>query len=761
MAGHTADERGGAGLLAECLGALPAEVIARIDELAGEWGVSNGALHLAAQAKVAAMVTGFDFAERVAAQRTWSDLARWAGTGSGQENVRQAWRAALGQQAVSRDRVAGYLVTALDLLAGEPYALHDSGRVLSPSDREYLLESLAGPERELPDRRFHELFEAGARRHPGAVAAVQENRTWTYDQLNCQANMIAWSLRGQGLDTEDVVAVVTERDLEWLAAVLAVFKVGGCYLPIEPRLPARRIAVMLAKSDARWVLAGPGVPHLADALAASPGIRSSLIRDILACGGPDHNLGVPVSASHRAYIYFTSGSTGDPKGAVCEHGGFLNHLLAKIEDLEMAPGTVVAQTAPQGFDISLWQLVAALLIGGRTHIFGQDMLLDVREFLNALAAGRVEVAQFVPSYLELILSAAAAHEVALPRLRYVCATGEALKKELAERWFAAFPDVRLVNAYGLTETSDDTNHEVMTRPPDWSSVPIGCPVRNVRVYVVDEAMALVPPGAPGEIVMSGVCVGRGYVNDPAQTSAAFGLDPYRPGERLYRSGDIGRWLPGGTLEYLGRRDSQVKIRGRRIEIGEIENRLLRVTGVRDGAVVVTGQAGEPYLAGFYTSETALTPEKALAELAATLPSYMVPQHLYHRAGLPLTENGKIDKKALSREAAEASRGTGHDMQAPATTTERRVVALWARELAIPVERIGRDSRFAALGGTSLSAIRLAITLGKAVTAEELQGAASVADLAALLDQRAVTLADEAAGHLPSAARKGPLDVSGS
>src|SRR5439155_13672798 len=212
-----------------------------------------------------------------------------------------------------------------------------------------------------------------------------------------------------------------------------------------------------------------------------------------------------------------------------------------------------------------------------------------------------------------------------------------------------YPAIALVNAYGLTETSDDTNHEVMREVPAQDRVPLGRPVNNVSVYVVDEHLEPVPLGAPGEIVFSGVCVGRGYVNDEARTKAAFLADPHRPGQRLYRSGDFGRWLPGGKLEFLGRRDSQVKIRGFRIEIGEIENAMLGVPGIRDAAVVVTGEDPDRYLVAFYTAPEPLTDLSAL--LAGRLPEYMVPSALHRLDRLPLTGNGKIDRAALGRRAA--------------------------------------------------------------------------------------------------------------
>src|SRR5207245_2586674 len=248
--------------------------------------------------------------------------------------------------------------------------------------------------------------------------------------------------------------------------------------------------------------------------------------------------------------------------------GMLNHVFAKIDDLGVGEGDVVAQTAPQCFDISLWQLVAALLVGGRTLIVEQETILDAKRFIDKIVEGRVAVVQVVPSYLEVLLSYLEQHPRELPDLRCVSATGEALKKEVTERWFAAQPGIKLVNAYGLTETSDDTNHEVMDCVHRRERVPLGRPVNNAHVYVVDEHLSPVPLGAPGEIVFSGVCVGRGYVNDPERTRGAFLADPHREGHRLYRNDGYGRWLPEGKLEFLGRRDTQVKINGFRIEIGE-------------------------------------------------------------------------------------------------------------------------------------------------------------------------------------------------
>ncbi|MFF5403496.1 amino acid adenylation domain-containing protein [Streptomyces misionensis] len=634
--------------------------------------------------------------------------------------------------AAAAARIGGYHLTALGLLATDPDADHDAGSLLSADEVREQLEGLAGPHRPLPDARAHELFEQRVRAHPGAVAAVQGEREWTYDELNRRANRLARALLDRGLGREDVVAVVMERDLDWLAATLAVFKAGGAYLPIEPHFPAGRIAATLSRAGCRLVLTESGsTGTLDEALASVPGARRLLVTEAYAEPHAEDDPRVPVDSGQLAYIYFTSGSTGEPKGAMCEHAGLLNHLFAKIDDLGIGEGSVVAQTAPQCFDISLWQLVSALLVGGRTLLVPQDVITDVERFVDTLADGRVAVAQLVPSYLEVVVSYLEQHPRELPRLRCVSVTGEALKRELVQRWFAIQPGIRLLNAYGLTETSDDTNHEVLDRVPE--RVLLGRAVNNVRVLVVDERLRLVPLGAPGLIAFSGVCVGRGYVNDPERTREAYRTDPYRPGERLYLGGDWGRWHPDGKLEFLGRRDNQVKIRGFRIEIGEIENALLRVAGVRDAAVVVTERAGgSRHLIAFCAG--APRPAEELREaLGAVLPAYMVPSGYHWQDALPLTANGKIDRKALTALAQRAAPAVAEAVQAPLGAAERRLTAAWAKVLGVPAEQVGRTDHFFESGGTSLTAVKLSIALERAVSLKDITRTPVLAELAALLD----------------------------
>jgi non-ribosomal peptide synthetase component F len=302
-------------------------------------------------------------------------------------------------------RIAGYHLTALALIAADPDAEHARQSLLSAEERRFQLDGLAGPRRELPDRRFHELFEQRVAAHPDGVAAVHGETQWTYRELNARANRLGRALLKRGLRREGVVAVVTERNLDWMVAVLAIFKAGGVYLPIEPHFPADRIATTLSRAECGLVLTEPGSTTTLDqALASLSGVRTLSVDAAYQEDHTDGDLGIDVAADQLAYIYFTSGSTGAPKGAMCEHAGMLNHLYAKIDDLEIGEGQVVAQTAPQCFDISLWQLISALLVGGQTLLVEQEVILDVQRFVDKIVDSRVAVLQIVPSYLEVVLS---------------------------------------------------------------------------------------------------------------------------------------------------------------------------------------------------------------------------------------------------------------------------------------------------------------------------------------------------------------------
>jgi amino acid adenylation domain-containing protein len=634
------------------------------------------------------------------------------------------------------ERVAGYHRAALQAMAADPDQRHDDAELLDPRERRHLLEDMNGERKPLPGPLFVELFEEQVARRADEIAASHADTDWSYAELNRRANQIARWLRAGGLRDEDVVAVVMERNLDWLAATLGVLKAGGVYLPVRPDFPAERVATQLRRSRCRFAVTEPGSERtLREAYQHLDEPGAALLVADAYLGSDPGNLGLTVRPDQLAYIYFTSGSTGAPKGAMCEHAGMLNHLYMKVEDLQLSTGDTVTQTASQCFDISLWQLLAPLLVGGRTMIIDVADQLDVTRFLDRVDNGGIEVIQIVPAYLDVMLSHLERDRRRLGDLRAVSVTGEALKRVLIARWFALYPDIVMVNAYGATEVSDDTMHAVLTGLPEreLAIVPVGRTLRNVNTYIVDERLRLVPLGAPGEIVFSGVCVGRGYINDPQRSAHAFTTDPYRPGERLYRTGDFGRWVPEGTIEFLGRRDEQVKIRGYRIEIGEIESRLLRMPGVREAAVVITGESDQTkQLVAFYTGGAGIQPADLHDFLAAALPEYMLPSYFHRLEALPLNENGKVNKKELIGSAATLGRDAAAYVP-PGTPTERRLATAWAEVLNILVGRIGRDDDFFRLGGTSLAAVRLVVKLDRQVSLRQLVAHPRLADLAASLD----------------------------
>ncbi|MER5570668.1 amino acid adenylation domain-containing protein [Streptomyces goshikiensis] len=576
--------------------------------------------------------------------------------------------------------------------------------------------------RSLPDRRAHELFEECARNTPSAVAAVHRDIRWTYAELDAAADRVAGALLAVGLDPEGVVAVISQRSLDWLAAILGIFKAGGVYLPVDPAYPDERIADLLSRSGCRLAL-------VEEQASAAP-IEAASVRALpLAPEAAAHARPGRVSAGALAYIYFTSGSTGAPKGAACEHAGMLNHLLAKADTFGLQPGTVVAQTASQCFDISLWQAVAPLIVGGSIVIIDPEVMLDVPALLRLLAAESVGVLQLVPSYLDVVVSRLERGDCAPDSLQMLGVTGEAVSQQVLTRWFAQCPAVPVVNAYGATEASDDTTHEVIRSMADGEQVAVGVPIANVLVDVIGADGLPVTDEAIGEITFSGVCVGRGYINDPEHTAEAFGHDPVRPGLRRYRTGDYGHWLADGRLRFVGRRDEQVKISGVRVEVGEVESQLLRVPGVRSACVIVMPDGASKRLAGFYTAAAAIP--AAREQLAELLPLQLVPRTLRWLPELPLTDNGKVDKRALAD--LETSSANGNTLMPPHTATERRIATAWAEVLGLPLDEIGRDDDFFLCGGGSLAGVRLVVQLGGLISLVDLMANPVLAHLAAAAD----------------------------
>jgi amino acid adenylation domain-containing protein len=435
---------------------------------------------------------------------------------------------------------------------------------------------------------------------------------------------------------------------------------------------------------------------------------------------------------HMAYVIYTSGSTGVPKGVMIEHQGMLNHLYAKLSHLQLTHEDIIAQNASQCFDISIWQFLAALLVGGTTVIYPNDLIMEPVLWMARLVKDRVTILEVVPSYLSIMLDALDLNPTEFTLPRFLLVTGEVLKPGLASRWFEKYPGIQMVNAYGPTEASDDITHFMMDKTPGRERVPIGKPLQNLNIYIVDQYMQLCPLGVKGEICVSGVGVGRGYLNDIRQTEAAFTADPFskETGLRLYKTGDLGCWLPDGNIDFFGRKDDQVKIRGFRIQLGEIETRLIGHPQVKEAVVLDReDEKGNKYLCAYLvlaaanreqnngnmeTGDAGAFELQHLKEyLARGLPDYMIPAHLVELEALPLTANGKLDRKALPPPGRDIVPGAGGLKYAPpANQWEEKLVKIWSRVLEIPGNRIGVHHRFFDLGGNSIMLMSLANLINK-------------------------------------------------
>jgi amino acid adenylation domain-containing protein len=595
--------------------------------------------------------------------------------------------------------------------------------LLSPAERHQLVVGWNDSALSTPaERAVGELFEAQARRTPARVAAVFGASQLTYGELARRVDRLAGHLAARGLGCEGVVALFAPRGIDYLTAMLAILRAGAVYLPLDPFHPLERLADILRNSGTRAALASTRLrDRLSRAVALLPEGRPGILDldELLATDGaappPD---GTPPEA--LAYVIYTSGSTGVPKGAMIDRRGLVNHLYAKIEDLRLGPADTVAQNAAQTFDISIWQSLSALLVGGRVDVFDDETALDPSRLLDRLATGAVSVLQTVPSLLRVLQEEVERRGDARPSLlalRLMIPNGEVLPPELCRRWLAAYPQAELVNCYGLTEVSDDVTHQwITTAPRSETSIPLGHLLPNLRIYVVDRALRPVAAGVAGELLVAGIGVGRGYLGDRVKTARTFVPDPFpgRRGGRLYRTGDQVRWRPSGDLEFLGRFDSQIKIRGLRVELGEIESALTRHPAVRQTVVLtLDGAASDPYLCAYVVADGEVEITALKRHLARSLPEYMIPSRFVLLDEMPLNTSGKVDRGALP---APASTGESEvEFEAPRTALERTLATIW--EEVLDLERVGIGANFFDLGGHSLAAIRTAARIGEELSME--------------------------------------------
>ncbi|WP_162624772.1 non-ribosomal peptide synthase/polyketide synthase [Streptomyces cadmiisoli] len=611
--------------------------------------------------------------------------------------------------------LASMVTTAADAIVSaletSPSSALSQVEVLQAVERERLLVDWNDTARDVGPGTLPELFQAQAARTPDGTAVLFEGFHLTYAELNARANRLARLLVARGAGPERRVAVMMDRSPDLVVALLAVVKAGGAYVPIDPEYPAERVAYVLRDAQPALVVTTREVEgvlpeNVARVVLDDPATVAEL-------AGPadgdlsDADRGGVLLPAHPAYVIYTSGSTGRPKGVAVPHAGVVNRLAWMQDAYRLTPEDRVVQKTPFGFDVSVWEFFWPLLEGATLVVARPGGHRDPAYLAELIRREHVTIAHFVPSMLQVFVTAAETSRWTLPSLRAVMASGEALPAELWDR-FAASLDIPLHNLYGPTEASIDVT--AFTCEPGVEAggvVPIGRPVWNTQVFVLDAALRPVPAGVAGELYLGGVQLARGYVNRPGLTAERFVASPHGgPGERMYRTGDLARWNTEGALEYLGRTDDQVKVRGFRIELGEIEAALLTHPSVGQAAVVVReDQPGDRRLTGYIVpvggSDGAVDMAEVRAGLSAVLPEYMVPSAIVQMVdGLPLTVNGKLDRTALPA----PDHSTAPTSRQPGTSHEYLLREVFADVLGLPV--VGVDDNFFELGGHSLLAVRL-------------------------------------------------------
>ncbi|MBJ2221755.1 non-ribosomal peptide synthetase, partial [Pseudomonas sp. MF7453] len=597
--------------------------------------------------------------------------------------------------------------------------------ILPQAERQHLLEHFNATTRTFPrEHTVQRLFEAQALARPDAVALVHNQQRVSYGELNTRANRLAHHLLGLGVRPGDHLAILLPRSLELLVSQLAILKCAGVYVPLDVNAPAERQGFMLQDCGAAWLLTR------SDCVIESGARRLDL--DTLAFEPqPCHNPDLSQASDSVAYIMYTSGSTGQPKGVLVPHRG-ITRLVLNNGYADFNAADRVAFASNPAFDASTMDVWGPLLNGGQVQVIDHATLLDPTAFgvaLEGVTVLFVTTALF-NQYVQLIPQA-------LAGLRILLCGGERADPAAFRTLLAQAPALRLVHCYGPTETTTyATTYEVHTIADDADSVPVGRPISNTQVYVLDAQQQPVPLGTVGEICIGGEGVAKGYLNRPELTAEKFVQDPFNPGALLYRTGDLGRWTADGLLECVGRNDDQVKIRGFRIEPGEIQARLATFAGIQDAVVLAREEApGDKRLVAYFTwAGEPVGIEPVRAYLHAHLPEYMVPSAYVALEQLPLTANGKVDRKALPAPTWDIL--ANRTFEAPADALEQALAQRWAEVLKL--DQVGRHDSFFELGGHSLLAIRLVNLLDEAglpVSLAELFQHASVASIAAMLRQR--------------------------
>ncbi|SIT78514.1 MULTISPECIES: non-ribosomal peptide synthetase [Burkholderiaceae] len=658
------------------------------------------------------------------------------------------------------ERVCVYMQQALHSLADALEAAPDTAvqqlQVLPEAERELLLNTWNATQQAYPSNWcVHQLFEAQVERTPEATALVFENQTFSYAQLNSQANRLAHQLIELGVKPDARVAICVELSPALVVGMLAILKAGGAYVPLDPAYPSERLAHILADAVPSIVLAdATGRAALGEAALASCTVLDPATLPAL----PDTNPSVVgLTARHLAYVIYTSGSTGTPKGVMVPHHA-IARLVINSDFVDIRTDDRVAFAANPAFDASTFEVWAPLLNGATVVVIDHDTVLMPAAFAHTLREQRISILWFT---VGLFNQMAAQVGTAFSQLKALIVGGDVLDARWVAQVMRGSPPEQLINGYGPTEsTTFATTYKITSVPETNASIPIGRPIANTRVYLLDAHGQPVPLGAVGELYIGGAGVARGYLNRPELTAERFVPDPFsdEAGARLYKTGDLARYRPDGNLEFVGRNDDQVKVRGFRIEPGEIATCLTAHPQVRDAVVVATGEGTDKRLVAYVQAEADEQLASTLrAQVAAGLPEYMVPSAFVRLDAFPLTPNGKLDRRALP--APDDAALAHQAYEAPQGELETTLAAIWAELLG--VKQVGRHDSFFALGGHSLLAVRLmnrVRMLGADVPLATLFATPTLAAFAAALDAH-LQQGTDALPDITPVSREGGLPLS--
>lgn len=600
-------------------------------------------------------------------------------------------------------QVSEYLFHYFREVTENPNIILSEIELLSKDEKNNILINFNNTEAIYPKgKTIRQVFEEQVEKKPDHIAVIFEDQQLTYGELNNRANALARTLRNKGVQADSIVGIMVERSLEMIIGIMGILKAGGAYLPISPEYPEDRITYMLEDSGTRILLTQK---RFMNKLSFNGELID--VDDKSLYLGDGSNLGLENNSHDLAYVIYTSGSTGNPKGVMIENYSVINRINWMQNKYRLEAEDVILQKTPFTFDVSVWEIVWWFFVGASVCMLRPGGEKEPEEIIRSIEKNKITTMHFVPSMLTVFLHYIenCSDSAKLVSLKHVFASGEALNPEHANKFnkVLAGQTTKLINLYGPTEATVDVSYFDCSTGQVLKSVPIGKPIDNIKLYIVNKNNKLQPVGVAGELCIAGDGLARGYLNKAELTAEKFVENPFTPGSRMYRTGDLAKWRTDGNIEFLGRLDHQVKIRGFRIELGEIETELLKYQSVKETVVVAKeGQDGDKYLCAYIVGEGELTITELRDHLFHNLPDYMIPSYFVQLEKMPLSPNGKADRKALPQPNTNIR--TGVEYAAPRNDIEESVVKVW--QAVLKVEKVSIKDNFFSLGGDSIKAIQV-------------------------------------------------------